>query len=135
MPKNRLVFKTLFTADHPKMYENTCFIIISFAFIVFFVFLSSILVFFLLFVFLSYFLYSTCPKALTQSQALVSGMVKRIYQDTIYIFFLPETSACGRNAVFHYAFHIKPQFSKKNRSYIWMDFYKLKKNRDKIMKK
>jgi hypothetical protein len=62
-------------------------------------------------------------------------MVKRIYQDTIYIFFLPETSACGRNAVFHYAFHIKPQFSKKNRSYIWMDFYKLKKNRDKIMKK
>jgi hypothetical protein len=87
MPKNRLVFKTLFTADHPKMYENTCFIIISFAFIFFFVFLSSILVFFLLFVFFSYFLYSTCPKALTQSQALVSGMVKRIYQDTIYIFF------------------------------------------------
>jgi hypothetical protein len=64
--------------------------------------------------FFVFFIYSTCPKALTQSQALVSGMVKRIYQDTIYIFFLPETSACGRNAVFHYAFHIKPQFSKKN---------------------
>ena len=97
------------TADHPKMYENTCFISISFAFIGFLcVFLSSILVFFCYLYFFSYFLYiihCTCPKALTQS------------------------------AVFQYAFHIKSQFSKKNRSYIWMDFYKLKKNRDKIMKK
>ena len=42
---------------------------------------------------------------------------KNIPRYYIY-FFLPETSACGRNAVFHYAFHIKPQFSKKNRSYI-----------------
>ena len=117
MPKNRLVFKTLFTANHPKVLENTCFIIISFAFIVFFVFLSSILVFFLLFVFFSYFLYSTCPKALTQTQALVSGK-KNIPRYYIYNFFLPETSDCGRNAIFQYAFHIKPQFSKKNRSYI-----------------
>jgi hypothetical protein len=52
---------------------------------------------------------------LTQSQALVSGK-KNIPRYYIYIFFLPETSACGRNAVFQYAFHIKPQFSKKNRS-------------------
>jgi hypothetical protein len=58
------------------------------------VFLSSILVFFLLFVFFSYFLYSTCPKALTQTQALVSGK-KKIYIVSWYIpFTIPETSAC-----------------------------------------
>ena len=103
---SRMAAVGLFTADHPKMYENTCFIIISFTFIVFLcVFLSSILVGFFLFVCFSYFLY------IVRAQKL------------------------WRNAVFQYALHIKPQFSKKNRSYIWMDFYKLKKNRDKIMKK